>query len=101
MSARESAANHTTLVKELTVINRPGLHARPAANLAKMATRFTCELHIEKDGELVNAKSIMGVMMLAAGPGTKLTVHASGEDAREAIAELEALAQRKFDVSDD
>lgn len=87
--------------KELTIVNRPGLHARPAANLAKLANRFSCDIHVEKDGELVNAKSIMGLMMLAAGPGTKLTIHATGNDARQAIGEIEALSQRKFDVAED
>ena len=63
----------------------------------KTANRFTAEIFVEKDGEKVNGKSIMGLMMLAAGPGSKLTLHVRGADARQAIAEIEALVQRKFD----
>jgi len=85
------------LTKELTVQNKLGIHARPAAMFVKTASRFTCEIMVEKDGETVNGKSIMGLMMLAAGPGSKLTVHANGTDAPEAVTEIEALLQRKFD----
>lgn len=85
------------LTKELTVQNKLGIHARPAAMFVKTASRFTCEIMVEKDGETVNGKSIMGLMMLAAGPGSKLTVHANGNDAPEAVTEIEALLQRKFD----
>ena len=63
----------------------------------KTASRFACEIMVEKDGETVNGKSIMGLMMLAAGPGSKLSLHANGNDAQEAISEIEALLQRKFD----
>lgn len=84
-------------VKELTVVNKLGIHARPASLFVKTASRFACEVHVEKDGEKVNGKSIMGLMMLAAGPGSKLTVQASGADAQAAIGEIEALIQRKFD----
>lgn len=84
-------------VKELTVVNKLGIHARPASLFVKTASRFACEVHVEKDGEKVNGKSIMGLMMLAAGPGSKLTVLASGADAQAAIGEIEALLQRKFD----
>lgn len=85
------------LTKELTVQNKLGIHARPAAMFVKTASRFTCEIMVEKDGETVNGKSIMGLMMLAAGPGSKLSLHANGTDAQEAISEIEALLQRKFD----
>ena len=63
----------------------------------KTANRFECDVFVEKDGEKVNGKSIMGLMMLAAGPGSKLSVHAEGEDAARALNELEALLKRKFD----
>jgi len=96
-----SSKSGEPMTKVLTVINRPGMHARPAANLARTATKFKCDIMIEKDGETVNAKSIMGLMMLAAGPGTKLTVHATGADASAALGELDALAKRKFDVPED
>ncbi|MCO5051894.1 MAG: HPr family phosphocarrier protein [Verrucomicrobiae bacterium] len=85
------------LTKELTVQNKLGIHARPAAMFVKTANRFTAEIMVEKDGETVNGKSIMGLMMLAAGPGCKLTVHANGNDAAQAVTEIEALLQRKFD----
>ena len=63
----------------------------------KIANRFRCDIFVEKDGEKVNGKSIMGLMMLAAGPGSKLTVYAKRPDAFQALAELEALMKRKFD----
>jgi phosphocarrier protein len=85
------------LTKELTVQNKLGIHARPAAMFVKTASRFTSEIMVEKDGETVNGKSIMGLMMLAAGPGSILTVHANGADAQDAVSEIEALLKRKFD----
>jgi phosphocarrier protein len=63
----------------------------------KTANRFSCDIFVEKDGEKVNGKSIMGLMMLAAGPGSKVTVHAQGHDAQQALIELEILINRKFD----
>ena len=78
-------------------MNKLGIHARPAAMFVKTANRFTCDILVEKDGEKVNGKSIMGLMMLAAGPGCKLTVHADGKDAHAAVSEIEALLLRKFD----
>jgi len=85
------------LTKELTIINKLGIHARPAALFVRTANRFACEIFVEKDGEKINGKSIMGLMMLAAGPGSKITLHVRGPDAVQAIAELEALVARKFD----
>ena len=85
------------LTKELTIANKLGIHARPAALFVKTANRFACEIFVEKDGEKINGKSIMGLMMLAAGPGSKLTLHVKGVDAPQAIVELEALVKRKFD----
>jgi phosphocarrier protein HPr len=82
---------------ELVVINKLGIHARPAALFVKTANRFHCEIFVEKDGEKVNGKSIMGLMMLAAGPGSKIIVMAEGSDAPRALMELEALVKRKFD----
>ena len=63
----------------------------------KTANRFGSEIFVEKDGEKINGKSIMGLMMLAAGPGSKVTLHVRGSDAEAAITELEALVKRKFD----
>ena len=83
--------------KEITIVNRLGLHARPAALFVKVASRFRAEVWVKKDNEEVNGKSIMGLMMLAAGPGSKVILHVKGADAPAAIAELEALVKRKFD----
>jgi phosphocarrier protein HPr len=79
------------------VTNKLGIHARPAAMFVKIANRFDCDIFVEKDGERVNGKSIMGLMMLAAGPGSRLKVHAQGGDAIQALVELEELLRRKFD----
>src|SRR5436190_8169242 len=97
MSAKRLADELLIMTKDFLVVNKLGIHARPAALFVKTANRFTCEIFVEKDGEKVNGKSIMGLMMLAAGPGSKLTVHAQGHDASQALAELETLIQRKFD----
>jgi phosphocarrier protein HPr len=96
MSAKK-LPNNEFLTKELTISNKLGIHARPAALFVKTANKFACEIFVEKDGEKINGKSIMGLMMLAAGPGSKVTLHVRGADATQAIAELEALVQRKFD----
>ncbi len=98
MSATKKPTDkHSAVTRELVVRNKLGIHARPAAMFVKTANRFECDVFVEKDGEKVNGKSIMGLMMLAAGPGSKLHVRAEGEDAARAVAELDALLQRKFD----
>jgi phosphocarrier protein HPr len=97
MTAKKIADGDVPMTKDLLVSNKLGIHARPAAMFVKTANRFTCDIFVEKDGEKVNGKSIMGLMMLAAGPGSKLTVHAQGHDASQALAELETLIKRKFD----
>ena len=96
MSAKK-AADSEFQTKELTILNKSGIHARPAAMFVKIANRFGSDIFVEKDGEKINGKSIMGLMMLAAGPGSKVTVLAKGADAAAAITELEALINRKFD----
>jgi phosphocarrier protein HPr len=96
MSAKKLADGEFS-TKELTVVNKLGIHARPAAMFVKTANRFACDIFVEKDGEKINGKSIMGLMMLALGPGSKLTLHVKGADAQAAITELEALVKRKFD----
>ena len=85
------------MTKDFQVSNKLGIHARPAAMFVKTANRFHCDIFVEKDGERVNGKSIMGLMMLAAGPGSTVTVHAQGQDASQALAEIETLIKRKFD----
>ena len=99
MSApKKPSGKHSGVTRELTIINKLGVHARPAALFVKTANRYECEISVEKDGEQVNGKSIMGLMMLAAGPGSKLTVHAEGNDAVKAVNDLESLVvRRKFD----
>src|SRR5262249_38148406 len=97
MSAPKKPGKHSSATRELTIINKLGIHARPAAMFVKTANRFECDVFVEKDGEKVNGKSIMGLMMLAAGPGSRLTIHAEGDDAGKAIHEIEALINRKFD----
>ena len=82
--------------KELTIENRNGLHARPAALFVKTSSRFRSEVWVEKDGEKVNGKSIMGLMMLAAGKGSVLRVTAEGEDASTVLTELEQLIRTRF-----
>jgi phosphocarrier protein HPr len=86
-----------TASKEVTVINKLGVHARPAAMFVKTANRFVSEITVERDGEQVDGKSIMGLMMLAAGQGSQLIITAQGSDAELAVRELELLFQRKFD----
>jgi phosphocarrier protein len=96
MSAKK-ATDAEFLTRELVVLNKSGIHARPAAMFVKTASRFGSDIFVEKDGEKINGKSIMGLMMLAAGPGSKLLLHVKGVDAPQAIVELEALVKRKFD----
>ena len=97
MSAKAVTVGSATMTKDFLVSNKLGIHARPAAMFVKTANRFSCDIFVEKDGEKVNGKSIMGLMMLAAGPGSKLTLYVRGDAAHQAIIELEALVARKFD----
>ena len=97
MSAKKLAGEENPMTKEFVVLNKLGIHARPAALFVKTANRFACDIFVEKDGEKVNGKSIMGLMMLAAGPGSRLTIHANGADASKALVEIENLIKRKFD----
>lgn len=83
--------------KEIIILNKLGLHARPAAMFVRAANKHRAEIWVEKDGEQVNGKSIMGLMMLAAGQGTKLILSAEGVDAEKAIQELELLVEKRFD----
>ena len=97
MSAKKLADASSIMTRDFFVTNKLGIHARPAALFVKTANRFRCDIYVEKEGERVNGKSIMGLMMLAAGPGSRLTVHAHGQDASQALAEIETLIKRKFD----
>jgi phosphocarrier protein len=94
---RRSVPNSNEKVeKEIVIVNRLGMHARPSAMFVRIAGRFRCEIWVAKEGEEVNGKSIMGLMMLAAGQGSKLRVRAEGPDAAEAIREIEALIESRF-----
>ena len=97
LSRKPDTASQSKPAKELTIINRLGLHARPSAMFVKTASRFKCEIWVEKDGERVNGKSIMGLMMLAAGQGSKLLITCEGADGEKALAEIEEIVRRKFD----
>jgi phosphocarrier protein len=97
LSRKPDTASPSRTAKELTIINRLGLHARPSAMFVKTASRFKCEVWVEKDGERVNGKSIMGLMMLAAGQGSKLLITCEGPDGEKALAEIEEIIRRKFD----
>lgn len=96
-TAKKSTGKSQNISRELVVQNKQGIHARPAAMFVKTANRFECDIMVEKDGETVNGKSIMGLMMLAAGPGSRLTVSAAGEDASAAVEAINELMLRKFD----
>ncbi len=95
---RKSAHNPpgSKLEKEMTIVNRLGLHARPAAMFVRIASRYRCEVWVEKEGEKVNGKSIMGLMMLAAGQGSKLRIECDGPDADRALREIGDLIQARF-----
>lgn len=84
------------VTKQFTVINKLGIHARPAALFVKVAGKFASHIHVEKDGETINGKSIMGLMMLAAAQGSELRITAEGRDAEAALTALEELFQQKF-----
>jgi phosphocarrier protein len=83
-------------VQTFTIRNRLGLHARVAALLVKTANHFASEITLEKDGLEVNGKSIMGILMLAASKGSKITLKAEGKDAAQAIKTLGALIENRF-----
>ncbi len=94
--AKKSANGESRITRELVIMNRYGLHARPAAMFVKTSNRYKADVWVEKDGEEVNGKSIMGLMMLAAGHGSKLRVSASGADAEKFLREIEELVTKRF-----
>ncbi len=83
--------------REVEIVNRAGMHARPAAEFVKLAGRFSAQILVEKDGLAVNGKSIMGVLMLAAEHGSRLTLRAEGADAQDAVDALSDLVVRGFE----
>jgi phosphocarrier protein HPr len=84
------------LQREIEIANKLGLHARASAKLTQVASGFKSEVWLTRDGRKVNAKSIMGVMMLAAGPGTMLGIEVSGEDEDEALSAITRLISDRF-----
>lgn len=85
------------ITREITIINKLGLHARAAAKLVKLSSSFEANIDIEKDGQKVNSKSIMGVMMLAASCGSNVTLYVDGADEDAAMDALSDLINRYFD----
>lgn len=83
-------------VSEIEIINKLGLHARASAKLSQLATQFSCEILLSRNGRQINAKSIMGVMMLAAGMGSTITLETVGEQADEAMQALTHLINDRF-----
>jgi len=82
--------------QSFTILNELGLHARAATRFVQIANRFAAEVEVEKDGQKVNGKSIMGVLMLVAAKGTTITVRSQGQDAAEALTAIGALIRNKF-----
>ena len=98
MHAAEDSTQKIETSKTLVVKNKMGIHARPAAMIVRIANRYSdTEIHVQKDDEEVNGKSIMGLMMLAAASGAKLTFRATGPQAKNVLDELEKLFERKFE----
>ncbi len=82
--------------RTVQILNKNGLHARPAAEIVKLAAKYKSEITISRDGTEVNGKSIMGVMMLAAECGASIVLRAKGEDAEQAVDAIAALIANKF-----
>ena len=85
------------IAKEFVILNQYGVHARPAALFVKTASRYDADIYVEKDGTRVSGTSIMGLMTLEASKGSKIKVTAEGQDAEEAMGELQTLIESKFD----
>ncbi len=96
LNRKTSAARDRKVEKDIPIVNRLGLHARPAAMFVRIASRYRSEIWVAKEGEEVNGKSIMGLMMLAAGQGSKLRIRCEGPDAGKAMEELEELINARF-----
>ena len=86
--------------KAIIIKNKQGLHARPAALFVQVANKFDCEITVSKGSDKVNGKSIMGIMMLEAGKGSRVTIIANGQDAEQAVRELEGLLLSDTDIED-
>lgn len=93
---KKNGISERCLVRELKILNKLGLHARPAALFVKAASRFVSDITVEKGGNQVSGKSIMGLMTLEAGQGCVLKITADGPDAEAAVEELQKLIDNKF-----
>jgi phosphocarrier protein len=96
LNRRATSTRGQKIEKDVPIINRLGLHARPAAMFVRIASRYRSEVWVAKEGEEVNGKSIMGLMMLAAGQGSNLRIRCEGPDAAKAMEELEELISARF-----
>ncbi len=99
MEDAAEGAGAPPLRRKVTICNRRGLHARAAARFVKLAFEFDAEIAVTKNGAVVSGRSIMGLMMLAAGPGTELEISATGKDAARALDALAVLVVGGFDES--
>src|SRR5216110_3623851 len=96
LNRRATTARGQKIEKTIPIITRLGLHARPAAMFVRIASRYRSEIWVSKESEEVNGKSIMGLMMLAAGQGSKLRIRCEGPDAEKALEEIEQLIKGRF-----
>lgn len=85
---------------KVEIINKLGLHARASSKLTQLASQFSCEIWISREGRRVNAKSIMGVMMLAAAKGATILIESNGQDEKEALSALKTLIANRFEESE-
>ena len=92
----QQRANGHAVVKDLSIVNRFGIHARPAALFVRTASQFACDIEVEKNGSTVSAKSIMGLLTLEGSQGSVIRIRARGADAKEAVAALQELIEKKF-----
>jgi phosphocarrier protein len=87
----------TDITRNIEIINKLGMHARAAAKFVKAASEYSAHVEVERNGQKVNGKSIMGVMMLAATRGSEITLHIEGEDANQCLDALTTLINNRFD----
>ena len=90
-----------TITKELTLVNKYGMHVRPAGALAKACQKYACDVSVANGGTVVSGKSVLGLMTLEAPVGTVLSVTADGDDAELAMAEIEELVRNHFGIADE
>lgn len=96
-----SKSGDSRQIRDFVLLNKYGMHVRPAGLFAKVAARYNADVQVEKDGNVVSGKSIMALMTLEATCGSRLRVSASGPQAAQVLDELQALVGRKFDIPDE